>query len=175
MDPSAYSKSKHKLESFKEEHINSEVLWISICETWLKKHISNAQIYIPNYQIVRQDREKRRRGGVLLYVHNSLPVSNVCTFDDRFCGSVMCCVKSINAVIISVYRPPGCPISSFEKLLKFMQRNLTNISNSQSDIFIMGDFNLPNLTWQNSDQIPGTRTMNTSESLINNFIERQLY
>ena len=171
MDPSAHSKSKHKLKSFREEHINRDVLWVSICESWLKKHISDAQIQIPNFQIIRQDREKRRRGGVLLYVHNSLPVSNVCTFDDRFCGAVMCSVKSINAVIISVYRPPGCPISSFEKLLKFIQRNLTNISNSQSDVFIMGDFNLPNLTWQNSDQIPGTRPMSASESLLTHFIE----
>lgn len=171
MDPSSHSRSKHKLQSLKEDYVNSEVPFISICESWLKHHITNAQINIPNYQIVRQDRDKRHRGGVLLYVHNSLPTSNICSFDDGFCGAVMCYIKSINAVVASIYRPPGAPISSFENLLKFIQRNITDISNNQCDIFLMGDFNLPNMRWQHSAQIPEKPSVNASESLLTHFIE----
>ena len=44
-----------------------------VCESWLKNHITDAQIAIPNIEIIRQDRKGRSHGGVLLYVHNSLP------------------------------------------------------------------------------------------------------
>ena len=82
IDPSAHSKSRHKLTCLIEEHINNSVPILALSETWLKPHIANAQINIQNYQIVRQDRISRDRGGVLLYVHNHLPTSNTDNFDD---------------------------------------------------------------------------------------------
>ena len=153
MDPGAYSKGNHKLTSLIEEHINNgvdDVPWIAVCESWLKPHIKDAQINIPNYETLRQDRVNRPRGGTLLYVHNSLPTSNLCTFDDGHCSAVMCYIKSINAILISLYRPPKTPVNSFKKLLKFIDNNITNISDrikSQCDIFVMGDFNPTDMSW----------------------------
>jgi exonuclease III len=144
MDPSAHSTSRHKLTNLKEEHVNSCVPIISLSETWLKPHITNAQINIPNYQIVRQDRLTRTRGGVLLYVHNHLPTSNIETFEDGTCEAVICSVKSINTIIASVYRPPNTPSHSFNNMLSFLQKSiLRNNINSHSDLIITGDFNLP--------------------------------
>ena len=73
-DPSARSASNWKLTSFVEEHIDTSdsVPYVCILESWLKRHITDAQIAIPNYEIIRQDRKVRSGGGVLLYVHNSL-------------------------------------------------------------------------------------------------------
>lgn len=178
MDPSANSKSRHKLACLTEEHIynsdnpNSEVpLFVSGCETWLKPHISDAQVNIPNYQIIRQDRINRERGGVILYVHNSLPTSDVSTFDDGICEAVFCHVKTINTLVTSIYRPPGTPITSFEKLLKFIQRNINSMYEFNCDLIIMGDFNLPDMKWQQDESNPDTGTISESARLLNRFIE----
>ena len=60
MDPSAHSASKCKLTSFIEEEISDSdtdsIPYVSFCESWLKPHVSDAQISIPNYELVRQDR-----------------------------------------------------------------------------------------------------------------------
>ena len=171
MDPSAYSSSNTKLTNLIEEHINKSVPFIALSETWLKPHISNAQIKITDYQILRQDRVKRLRGGVLLYVHDSFPISHSSTFDDGICEAVICHVASINAVIASIYRPPGTPITSFTNLLRFLQRNITKLANFDSDLFIMGDFNMPDLAWCQSDSVSGTRAISESGTLLNHFID----
>ena len=169
MDPSVYSKSRHKLTNLIEEHINKKVPAVSICESWLKPHITNAQINIPGYQIIRQDRINRARGGVLLYIHNSLPTSNTCTYDDDYCAAVLCEIKSKNLIIASVYRPPDTKPDSFANMLKFLQTNINKLSkNSQPEILIMGDFNLPAMSWQTVD-VPERRTTNASESLLTQF------
>merc|ERR1712055_84705 len=81
-DPSAHSTSETKLKTFIEEHINNSVPIATFFESWLKNHISDAQVTIPDFEIIRQDRKNRPRGGVILYVHNSLPTSDVSTYDD---------------------------------------------------------------------------------------------
>ena len=174
MNPGAYSKSRHKLQCLKEEHIDSNTAWISVLESCLEPHIKDAQVNIPNYQIHRQDRRIRDRGGVLLYVHDSLPTSNVETFDDSYCGAVLCYIKSIDAIVISVYRPPNAPVSSFEKLLKFTQKYISDISNkviNQCDVYIMGDFNLPNICWTVSDSYGDHSKLSESATLLTNFME----
>jgi hypothetical protein len=181
MDPSAFSNSKHKLTSLTEEHINSgdpnsdDPLFVSVCESWLKPHISDAQVNIPNYQIVRQDRMNRSRGGVILYVHNSLPTSNVRTFDDGTCEAVMCYIKSINTIVTSIYRPPDTSVSSFENLLKFIQETITEIANNNHcDLILMGDFNLPSMHWQQSDPSAEPHTPSISETKLSQFMEDNL-
>ena len=48
---------------------------ICISETWLDSSISDEEIKIPDYEVVRKDRN-RRGGGVAIYFHESLPVKN---------------------------------------------------------------------------------------------------
>ena len=149
INPSAQSSIRYKLTKFYEEQIiDQNIPVISICETWLKPFISDAQIYLTNYQIFRQDRQKRHGGGVLLYIHNSLPVTSSYFFDDDTCEAVICHVKSINSIFISIYRPPDTSVHSFEKLLKFIENKVSNICGEKHlDIHLMGDFNLPEMPW----------------------------
>ena len=173
MVPSANSNSlRYKLTKFYEEHImNNDVPVVSICETWLKPHISDAQIHIENYQIFRQDRGKRHGGGVLLYIHNTLPVTTSYYFDDDICEAVICHVESINAILISIYRPPDTPADSFEKLLKFTNMHISNISDGcQPDIHFMGDINLPEMPWNQADAT-SKKSLSKSGSMLNNFMD----
>ena len=142
-------------------------------ESWLKPHIKDAQLNIPDYQVLRQDRNQRERGGVLLYVHNSLPTSNVETYDDTYCGGIACQIKTINAILINIYRPPGAPEHSFKKLLYFIQNYISENSkdNHPSDIFLTGDFNFPEVHWPICDTFPQKQKLNESTSQLLNLME----
>ena len=150
IDPSAHCSTNWKLTSFVEEHINSSdsIPFICFTESWLKNHITEAQITIPNYEIFRQDRKNRQCGGVLQYIHSSLPVSDVSTYDDDICEAIVCHIKSINTKVAAVYRPPDTKTKNFEKLLQFLQSQLNSDSPGEfTELVIMGDFNLPGLKW----------------------------
>ena len=155
MDPSAHSASKFKLCDLIEEHLPTNenqkcsIPFIAISESWLKPFISNAQIAIPDYEVARQDRVHRSHGGVLLYVHNSLPISETFCYDDDICEAVVCSIKSINTKIASIYRPPNTDDKSFANLLSFLEKTLVDNSlDKQPDIIIAGDFNIPEINWQ---------------------------
>ena len=72
MSPSATSESRWKIPFFRDEYITNnarKIPWIAGTESWLKPHITDAQISIPNYTSIRADRVKSDRGGTLLYIH----------------------------------------------------------------------------------------------------------
>ena len=59
-----------------------------------------------------------------MYIQNSLPVSDVGTYDDDICEAVVCTIKSINTKVAAIYRPPDTNTQSFENLLKFLHLHL---------------------------------------------------
>ena len=179
MNPSADSTSSYKLTELVEEHIHKanmpkqSIPFIIISETWLKPFISNAQIAIPDYEIARQDRINRDCGGVLLYVHNTLPISDTLCYDDGTCEAVVCSVKSIKTKIASIYRPPNADAKSFENLLRFLDDALTdkNDPGRFNDIIIAGDFNLPNIDWKVSHIHSENKLSSSCENQLLCFME----
>ena len=131
-----------------EEQRSDFIPFIGITETWLKSYITDSQIAIENYSSIRSDRNRIQRGGVLMYVHNSLPVSNVVAYDKGKCEAVMGTLSSINTILITLYRPPGTQDEMFRELLAEIQQYLDNaMERKHHDIYIMGDFNLPSIDW----------------------------
>ena len=53
---------------------------VALCETWLDSTIRDCEIRLPDYQILRRDRD-RHGGGVALYVHNSITTRRVTISD----------------------------------------------------------------------------------------------
>ena len=97
-----------------EEFVNQSVEWypiISITETWLKPHVTDAQLHITGYNIYRSDRCHRGRGGSCLYIHESYIVSENFKFDNGYCEVVACVKDSAKSIIFSVYRPGDTPPS----------------------------------------------------------------
>ena len=58
-----------KLACLRAEAVANNPSIICIVETWLSENISDSEISIENYQIVRLNRN-RHGGGVLVYIHN---------------------------------------------------------------------------------------------------------
>ena len=151
MVPNIHSKSFWKLNYLIEEHLNNNeerVAIIATTETWLKTYHSNAQIMIPNYQIVRADRNNRERGGALLYVHEDFTITNQQTFDNSVCELAVCTMKPANVIVASVYRPPDASDEEFKGMMQTLQNYIdSELQNIQLEIIVMGDFNLPCVNW----------------------------
>ena len=146
------------------------VPFISITETWLKDYIADAQLQIPNYSLVRADRDKRRGGGALLYIHSSLTYEDVSIYSDGSCEAVICTLDRINSVIASVYRPPDACSTKTKNLLSFLDKYLTSSeSNGFKDLMITGDFNLPNINWETCSVLPthGAENSESANQLLN--------
>jgi len=112
---------------------------ICVVETWLGEEISSAEVSIPDYQLLRLDRN-RHGGGVLMYVRNNL-VTNV----------LLCGPHNLELLIISVsnsvstfcigtfYRPPSSPYINMD----YFYTSLASIDSSRfSNFVLLGDFNI---------------------------------
>ena len=180
LNPSAHSAGRWKLNDLighVEERRQSGQLFpfIAITESWLKSYCSDAQLQIPGYSISRCDRNKRNGGGVLLYSLSSLPISVSEGFDDGTCQGLYNIYPSAKLFVAVVYRPPDSSHSSFSKLLDHLGYAIDNLTDSDYDFFITGDFNLPQIDWESLQiQSGGTSESNLSAQCLLNFMSTHL-
>ena len=98
-NPSAHSNARWKVayledELSQEQIKNHTIPFIALTETWLKSYTQDAQIAIPGYNLLRSDRSARVGGGVSLYSHEKLPITNVQAYDDKYCQALLCTCES---------------------------------------------------------------------------------
>ena len=176
MIPDINCKTQWKLTYFTEEILEQtkkRIPIIALSETWLKPHITNAQIKIPNYQIVRADREKRYCGGVLLYILDSFTILDQQTFSNSVCEYAACVLKPANALVVSLYRPPNATNEEFSEMMNDLQKFIHKVNpRNQIEIIIMGDFNMPCINWADIS-IEKSYPKNTTDCarLLLNFME----
>lgn len=164
-NPGANSRTKWKIHAIKndikERSKNSMVpAVIALTETHLKPHITKAQLTISNYDHVRSDRLSRKDGGVLLYVHKDIPITNSDTFDNSVCEAVTFSSSVRNSLVIGAYRPPDASLEEFKEMLFFIQKCINE--NEPHEVTVMGDFNFPNINW--SDKSIKRTTLEKSDS-----------
>ena len=126
---------------------------VCVTETWLTSNFLNCSLVsnLP-YSVYRSDRHNSQGGGVCILTRNetikclSVPVSiNSDSFE-----LVAIAVFNLDAPfrIITVYRPPvsdSDPIALRD--MKVLIDCLQQLSDVDSPVVINGDFNLPNITW----------------------------
>ena len=187
MDPSARSAGRWKIFSLRQlvDHYSEKhfVPFISVTETWLKPHIHDTQVSIPGFNIFRADRRLRIRGGALLYIHQSIPIIDSDRYDDRICEAIIC-MSSRKHIIASVYRPPhseniptSASIQSFCNVMNFVEnyikrRCLGNPEHYQ--IMITGDFNFPDITWNDLNASNCSSDTKASAEYLLSFMSRFL-
>ena len=132
---------------------------ICICETWLSDTIIDSEplpgfrnISETSHNIFRQDRIGKIGGGVLISVKEGLQVTRRSDLERD--GVELLVVQfnktNIKPVILYVYyRPP----SSSSDGLSLLNNSL--LSNPQSScIVLVGDFNIPSISWWDNDSTP---------------------
>ena len=70
----------------------------------------------PSYTVTRADRNGRG-GGVLLYSHESIPLTASIPFDDGMCEGLIYKFQTVKIGNITIYRPPQASKESFFKLI----------------------------------------------------------
>lgn len=141
------------LESFFDQCLNLSGVKldvIGLCETRLNDSICN--LYnLENYSSFFQNKSTHS-GGVCLYLHNKfqgVKINNACFQLGHIDSLFIEILKPFKFVVGMVYRPPN---SSFNDFLESMENILEVITNSNSDCYIMGDYNI-NLLHNNDNVI----------------------
>ena len=155
----------------KSKHIS--VPSIALTETLLKPYINDSQLDIKNYNVSRCDRSTRVGGGVLLYSHESLPITSFETFGDKIGQALLCKCETAEIIICVIYRPPDAPISSFKACLEFIA---CYISDHESyETWLLGNFNFPIINWNSGVILSGSSSAtNQSAVLLLNFMADNL-
>jgi ribonucleases P/MRP protein subunit RPP40 len=160
--------NKHKeLEAYvREENIDI----IGITETWMNESISDSEMSIEGYTLLRKDRndsEKHRGGGVALYVQVDLScVIREELYEQHFPESLWCNISCLgeNTLIGVCYRAPDSKQLSDLALYSLIDRA------SNDNVVIMGDFNFPELDWSRPETIDESHPF--VECLSNNFLSQ---
>ena len=124
---------------------------VGVTESWLNCSFSDAEFNIPGYVLYRQDRVDTCRGsggGVLLYVLCELNSIQREDLQGDFTNSVWCeiqigSIKRSPLIIGVVYRSPNSNHVNDDLLFDILKV----VSNK--DVIIMGDFNYPDISWDN--------------------------
>ena len=113
---------------------------VCIVESWVSQDIADCELFIPNYSIVRLDRN-RHGGGILMYCLSSL-TSNTIFKGSADLELLIVSLKTANSVVIValMYRPPSLSDLIFDELLTAL---CSHVDVSLFDNFVLiGDFNV---------------------------------
>ena len=97
---------------------------ITISETWPNTTVTNSEVSIDGYKLYRQERLRKRGGGVCAYIRKDITVivlKGISHLSDNYFHQFWLKLpyRKLRSVVICIsYRPPDCPFSCFEKLLK---------------------------------------------------------
>ena len=130
-------------------------------------HRCNGQIDIEHYNVSRSDRSTRigRGGGVLLYSHESVPITDVQKYEDQFCQSLICKCESSKLIICVLYRPPNASLQSFKSCLEFIETYIKFYDDYYDLHNMLGDLNLPSINW-NTNMITCSDSIQSAEFLL---------
>lgn len=113
---------------------------VCVVETWLSQDISDSELFISNYSIVRLNRN-RHGGGVLIYFLSSL------VSDTLFKGSTNLELLIVSfkfsrfvPTLVLMYRPPGVDDIIFDELFSVLCNNI-DVS-LLNNFVLIGDFNV---------------------------------
>lgn len=119
-----------------------------VCETWLTADTPSGLCCPTGYTIIRKDRPTRG-GGVAIFLSNKLKY-NIINIDENFAGIEIVCVDvfvgSDCSRVIAYYRPPGMGASDITYAINSTVL-LRKLCSTNKQIFLMGDFNLPDIDW----------------------------
>ena len=140
----------NKLNEFNDLVKLKKVDLVAVTETWLHQRIMDTEILDSNYIIFRRDRPQLQRGGGVMICVKSDFISVRCRdLENENVEAVVCELTGTNnskLIIAAFYRPPNMDSDYLRNLVNVLYNiHRTGVNN----IFILGDFNFPNVDWGN--------------------------
>ena len=175
---------------------SSNHIMFALTETWLEGH-KDAEVYIQNYLLFRQDRPTRSKskgrhvGGVALYLLESWAPDAVPVLQfSNDAVDILCVhIPTKNIIVSVVYRQPDDskhdhPSTNKElsEALAKLNSFLSDLPSPTPDIIIMGDMNLPHVvpeTWKHGITKSGisskeTEMIESIQETVDEFLLEQL-
>ena len=126
----------------------------------------DAEVSITNYTLYRADREGRSHGGTCIYVRNDLAATMLLAHSNSVCETLVVKVKTLDMVVVSIYRPPDSSTEKFREAMTLCQDTITDTLESNpkiQDILQLGDYNFPFITWPSRKIYQQTRERKAEE------------
>lgn len=122
---------------------------VCLTETWFSYHINDNEIYLDSYKIYRNDRGTKEHGGVCIAIRKDIKskqIDLITHSSDVICVSIDTTPKTYiivvyNSPINSQYRIPICNLDFL------FSEVLNEVNMERGKVFIVGDFNFPNINW----------------------------
>ena len=152
-------KAQHKKIPFlREECSLNEPYFLAFAETHLKDTIKEAEFNIPNYSYAASHRQRRKGGGVIIYINNKFTYQTMVSANDEMCSTIAVYINELNLIVFMIYRPPPDYDTQYhgemlEKSFKTVvidniYKVLKDHKAPVPDIIIAGDFNFPRAIWR---------------------------
>ena len=143
--------NRNKVKYLRDTAIQSNAPFIVLTETHLKPEISDAEVAIEGWSLYRADRGPlKSHGGVAIYLRNDLIGQLVSVHSNNQCETLVVKIKTLNLLLMCVYRPPDATVENFGESMEMCQRAIDDVTEKDpkvKDVLIMGDFNLPCISW----------------------------
>ena len=159
---------------------------LGVCETFLASHVSDGQISIEGYDLIRKDRSDTqdkcaRGGGLIFYYRNTLnckrrPELEISKLETIWVEFPLPNSKPI--LICTVYRPPSVQ----SEWTDLFEREISIAQTTGLELILMGDFNIDyktrvNKKWLNLIELfdlsqlvsQPTRITHTTDTIIDHF------
>lgn len=119
---------------------NNDIDIIAINETKLDVTVTDNEVNIQDYHIVRRDRTTNGGGGVCFYVKNSInfTIRNDLNVDslENLCLEIQK-PRSKPFVVVTWYRPPDSPVSIFS----YFETLIGKLDSKTTEFYLLGDLN----------------------------------
>ena len=130
---------------------------VCVTESHLTSEVSSSFVAIPKFTLLRNDVEGSvHKHGVCAYVHEDILVDNI---SSPASNVLMFQLLTYNVFIIIVYRPPSYNASQNEQLAILIENVTTG-----KECVVLGDFNLPNICWSSTDELPVASSVPPAEA-----------
>jgi len=163
------SKLKCKTNMLTEQAHDENVIIIALTETHLSPSVKDAEIHIPNYIPFRADRRHpRKKGGVITYVRADLASSAeiVLSTSNSFVEVLHIYIKTLNLMIINIYRPPNCPQHLSSDQLKCVRHKIDEYDAPSPNLILLGDLNFPIINWSARTTRGGSASSQSQANLL---------
>ena len=116
-------------------------------------------MHLQDYELFRTDRKGRSHGGVAIYLEKNLAVNSeiLMGYSNRTNEILALYITKLNLVVTVLYRSSNTTRGLFEEVICRLRYFLENLPSPNTEIMILGDFNIPHLNWD-SHEVTGRTT-----------------
>ena len=137
---------RHKVDELSAASVCIRPSLIALSETWLDSSVSDDEVALQNYEILRQDRTATKRGGgVCIFVRNdiSYQVLSCLRLSPIFIESLWVYLRTSSILLCMLYIPPNLKAADHQEVLNYVIESCDTALclHPDSNIIMMGDFN----------------------------------